>query len=132
MQSVHDLETINGVNDLIGNLESIYISPHMVSAIDDPLLQRYVGLDSSDEIKIQIDEWLSSFFDKQLRMIDEKKLSAVLLKVLSYTQHTKVCLAKNFSFATSTEVLRHCPILLSISLQAIFHSGTENKIEARF
>lgn len=104
----------------------------MVSAIDDPLLQRYVGLDSSDEIKIQIDEWLSSFFDKQLRKIDEKKLAPVLLKVLSYTQYTKVCLAKNFSYATSTEVLRHCPILRRFSLQAIFHSGTGNKIEARF
>ena len=91
MQSLHDLETINGVNDLIGKLESIYISPHMVSAIDDPLLQRYFGLDSSDEIKIQIDESLSSFFDKQLRKIDEEKLAAVLLKVLSYTQYTKVC-----------------------------------------
>lgn len=97
MQSSHDFEAINGVNDLIGNLESISISPHMVSAIDDPLLQRYVGLDSCDEIKIQINEWLSSFFDTQLRKIDEKKLAAVLLKVLNYTQYTKVCLANNLS-----------------------------------
>lgn len=97
MQSSHDLEAINGVNDLIGNFESISISPHMVSAIDDPFLQRYVGLDSCDEIKIRIDEWLSSFFDMQLRKIDEKKLAAVLLKVLSYTQYIKVCLTKNLS-----------------------------------
>lgn len=97
LQTFHDLETIPGVNDLIENLESIYISPHMVSAIDDPLLQRYVGLDLSDEIKIQIDEWLSSFFDKQLQKIDEKKLAEVLLKVLSYTRYTKVCLTKNLS-----------------------------------
>lgn len=97
MQSYHDLETINGVNDLIDNLESIYISPHIVSAIDDPLLHLYVGLDSSDEIKIQIDEWLSSFFDKQLQKKDEKKLADVLLKVLSYTRYTKVCLTKNLS-----------------------------------
>lgn len=91
MQSLHDLETINGVNDLIDNLESIYISPRIVSAIDEPLLQRYIGLDLSDEVKIQIDEWLSSFFDKNLQKRDEKKLANVLLKVLSYTQYTKVC-----------------------------------------
>lgn len=91
MQSLHDLETINGVNDLIDNLESIYISPQIVSAIDEPLLQRYVGLDLSDEVKIQTDEWLSSFFDKQLQKMDEKKLANVLLKVLSYTRYTKVC-----------------------------------------
>lgn len=97
MQSIHDLENINGVNDLIDNLERTYISPHIVSAIDDPLLQRYVGLDLNDEIKIQIDEWLSSFFDKQLQKINEKKLADVLLKVLSYTQYTKVCLTKNLS-----------------------------------
>lgn len=97
MQSSHDLEAINGVNDLIGNLESISVSPHMVSVIDDPLLQRYVGLDSSDEIKFQIDEWYSSFFGTQLRKVDEKKLAAVLLKVLSYTQYTKVCLTKDLS-----------------------------------
>lgn len=91
MQSLHDLETINGVNDLIDNLESIYISPRIVSAIDEPLLQRYIGLDLSDEVKIQIDEWLSSFFDKHLQKRDEKKLANVLLKVLSYTRYTKVC-----------------------------------------
>lgn len=91
MQSLRDLETIDGVNDLIDNLESIYISPRIVSAIDDPLLQRYVGLDLSDEVKIQTDEWLSSFFDKQLQKTDEKKLADVLLKVLSYTRYTKVC-----------------------------------------
>lgn len=91
MQSLHDLETINGVNDLIDNLESIYISPRIVSAIDEPLLQRYIGLNLSDEVKIQIDEWLSSFFDKHLQKRDEKKLGNVLLKVLSYTRYTKVC-----------------------------------------
>lgn len=91
MQSLHDLETINGVNDLIDNLESIYISPRIVSDIDEPLLQRYIGLDLSDEVKIQIDEWLSSFFDKHLQKRDEKKLANVLLKVLSYTRYTKVC-----------------------------------------
>lgn len=91
MQSLHDLETINGVNDLIDNLESIYISPRIVSAIDEPLLQRYIGLDLSDEVKIQIDEWLSSFFDKHLQKRGEKKLANVLLKVLSYTRYTKVC-----------------------------------------
>lgn len=91
MQSLHDLETLNGVNDLIDNLESIYISPRIVSAIDEPLLQRYVGLDLSEEVKIQIDEWLSSLFDKHLQKRDEKKLANVLLKVLSYTRYTKVC-----------------------------------------
>lgn len=91
MQSLHDLETINGVNDFIVNLESIYISPQIVSAIDNPLLQRYVGLDLSVEVKIQTDEWLSSFFDKQLQKMDEKKLADELLKVLSYTRYIKVC-----------------------------------------
>ncbi len=85
------------MNDLIDNLESIHISPQMVLALDDPLLQRYAELDSNDEVKTQTDEWLSSFFDQQLNNIEEKKLKDVLLKALSYTRYTKVCWARNLN-----------------------------------
>lgn len=95
MQSPITLEAINGVDDLIENLENLDLSPRMVSEIDDPLLQRYFELGSNSDAKARSNEWLASFLDDQLQKLDEKKVASkalveVLRKLQSYTRYTKV------------------------------------------
>ena len=94
-QSSITLEAINGVNDLIENLEKIELSPRMVPALDDPLLQRYFELGSNHGAKTRTNEWLTAFLDDQLQKTEEKKaaskvLGDVLRTLQSYTRYTKV------------------------------------------
>lgn len=95
MQSTITLEAINGVDDLIENLENIDLSSRMVPAIDDPLLQRYFELGSNNGAKTRTNEWLAAFLDDQLQKIEEKKATGkalvdVLRNLQSYTRYTKV------------------------------------------
>lgn len=95
LQSSIPLEAINGVNDLVENLEKIDVSPQIVSAIDDPLLQRYLELGSNNEHKARTQEWLTSFLDEQLQKAEQnqvagKALTDGLQKLLNYTQYIKV------------------------------------------
>lgn len=95
MQSTITLEAINGVDDLIENLENLDVSPRMIPEIDEPLLQRYFELGSNIDAKARSNEWLASFLDDQLQKLDEKKVANkalvdVLRKLQSYTRYTKV------------------------------------------
>lgn len=67
----------------------------MIAALDDPLLQKYIGLRPSNAVTKRIDQWLDLFFDEQLETINEsggasKALAELLGKVLNYTKFTKV------------------------------------------
>ena len=83
------------MNDLVENLENINLSPQSVIAIDDPLLQRYLELESNDEAKARTQEWLTSFRDEHLQKAEQNQVASRALtnglqKLLSYTQHIKV------------------------------------------
>lgn len=96
MQSTITLEAIEGVDDLIENLENIELSPQMVPAIDDPLLQRYFELGSNNDAKTRTNEWLAWFLEDQIEKLEEKKVASkaladVLRNLQSYTRYTKVC-----------------------------------------
>lgn len=80
---------------MVNHLENIDISPQTVSAIDDPLLQRYLELGSNSEAKVWTQEWLTSFLDQQLQkaaqnQVAGKALTDGLQKLLKYTQYIKV------------------------------------------
>ena len=69
----------------------------MIAALDDPLLQKYIGLRPSIAVTKRMDRWLDMFFDEQLHAADDgretnKALSEILEKTLSYTRFTKVSL----------------------------------------
>lgn len=94
-KSLITLEAIYGVDDFVDNIEIIKLSPQIVSAIDDPLLQRYISLNLDTNATICTEEWLASSFEEQLSRVIERqpssrKLSDLLLKFLSYTRFTKV------------------------------------------
>lgn len=96
MQSTITLEAIDGVDDLIENFENIELSPRMVPAIDDPLLQRYFELGSNNDAKTRTNEWLASFLEDQIEKMEEKKVASkalvdVLRNLQSYTRYAKVC-----------------------------------------
>lgn len=83
------------MDDFVDNIEKIKLSPQIVSAIDDPLLQRYISLNLDTNATICTEEWLASSFEEQLSRVIERqpssrKLSDLLLKLLSYTRFTKV------------------------------------------
>ena len=67
----------------------------MVSALDDPLLQKYIMLTDDPACQRRMDQWLDLFLDAQLQA--ERggeqagaELREVLEKVLSYARRTKV------------------------------------------
>lgn len=67
----------------------------MIAALDDPLLQKYIGLRPSSAVTKRMDQWLELFFDEQLEAINDsdetrKVLSELLVKVVDYTRFTKV------------------------------------------
>lgn len=67
----------------------------MIAALDDPLLQKYIGLRPSSAVTKRMDHWLELFFDEQLEAINDsdvsgKVLSELLVKIVDYTKFTKV------------------------------------------
>ena len=67
----------------------------MVSALDDPLLQKYIFLRNDTTCRRRIDSWLSLFLDAQLAGEADGEQSSqadsdVLEKILNYTKYMKV------------------------------------------
>lgn len=94
-QSSITIEEIDGAHDFIEKLEKIALPNQLISAIDDPLLQKYVVLRGSDLPAQRIDDWLSMFFDAQLRFQEHSEglgrpLIEVLEKALNHARYTKV------------------------------------------
>ena len=80
---------------MIDNLENVVVPPQLISAIDDPLLQRYLELRSNAEAIAQMDGWLTLFFDQQLKKAEQnqmpsKALSNMFSRILNYTRYSKV------------------------------------------
>ncbi|KAI9813765.1 MAG: hypothetical protein M1827_003555 [Pycnora praestabilis] len=88
------LEEIEDVHDLIGKLEKIEPPNQLISAIGDPLLQKFLLLKPSDSTNKRLDSWLSAFFDDELQRIAERqghneRLSEVLGFCLLHVRYTK-------------------------------------------
>jgi centromere protein I len=63
-----------------------------VAAIDDPLLQKFLQLKSSQNTQSRIDHWLLAFFEDQLEdgRSSEIEIPDMLQAVLGYTSFTRV------------------------------------------
>jgi centromere protein I len=87
------LEEIEDVHDFVRRLEKIEPPNQMVAVIQDPLLQKFLQLRSSDVYARRVDSWLLAFFEDQLETSDssETKILQMLKSIQSYTQYTKVC-----------------------------------------
>lgn len=80
---------------MIEKFDRINLPNQMIAALDDPLLQKYIGLRPSSAVTKRMDQWLELFFDEQLEAINDsdasgKVLSELLVKIVDYTRFTKV------------------------------------------
>ena len=90
------LEEVDSVQELVGRLDKIELPNQIISALDDALLQRFLSLRPDDRASRRLENWLATFLDEELRMIqdgahDQQKLSDVLKGLLGFTRYTKVC-----------------------------------------
>ncbi|MCJ1446777.1 MAG: hypothetical protein MMC23_007284 [Stictis urceolatum] len=88
------LEEIDGPDEFADKFEKIELPSQMISALDDPLLQKYVYLRNDASHASRIDDWLALFFDAQLEAMKNgehsvKDLGDVLSSLLGYVQYTK-------------------------------------------
>ncbi|KAI9697992.1 MAG: hypothetical protein M1836_004345 [Candelina mexicana] len=88
------LEEIEDVDGFVERLEQIELPNQLISALDDPLLQKYLMLRPSKRATKRLEEWLSAAFNDMSQSIvdgneDEKVLAELLGGVLNYTRRTK-------------------------------------------
>ena len=96
------LEEIDGPDEFADKFEKIELPSQMISALDDPLLQKYVYLRNDASHASRIDDWLALFFDAQLEAMKNgehsvKDLGDVLSSLLGYVQYTKVSCSASIS-----------------------------------
>ncbi len=86
------LEEIEDVHEFVRKLEKIEPPNQLVAVIDDPLLQKFLQLRSSDDNSKRVDNWLFAFFEDQLEdaTSSESKILEMLEAVLGFTRYTKV------------------------------------------
>ena len=95
VEGSYSLDRIDNARDLINNVEKIRITGLATSDLDDPVLQRYLMLDSEDTHTEDVSECLSKAFMQQLDGLTsgreaKKPLAEVLEEALAYTQYSKV------------------------------------------
>lgn len=83
------------MDDLVEKLEKIELPNQVISALGEPLLQKYLTVKPSEVASKRLDYWLSAFLDEELQSLQaghkqNGALSDTLDKVLNYTRYTKV------------------------------------------
>ena len=95
VEGFYSLDGIDNARDLVNNVEKIRITGLATSDLDDPVLQRYLMLDSEESHADDVNECLSKAFMQQLDSLTsgreaKKPLAEVLDEALAYTQYSKV------------------------------------------
>ncbi|KAH9221070.1 Mis6-domain-containing protein [Leptodontidium sp. 2 PMI_412] len=85
------LEEIEDVYDFIQKLERIEPPNQLVAVINDPLLQKFLQLRSSESNSRRVDTWLMAFFEDQLQSSNagERQILEMLESILGYTRYAK-------------------------------------------
>lgn len=80
------------MHEFVHKLEKIEPPNQLVAVINDPLLQKFLQLRSSDTNSKRIDRWLLAFFEDQLEdsTLSPSKILDMLEAVLGYARYTKV------------------------------------------
>jgi centromere protein I len=89
------LEEIGSVQSFVENLSKIEPPAQIVSALKDPLLQKFMMLKVSEDSEMRLDFWLERYFEDELDLIHQgfgmsPSLSDVLRALSIYTESTKV------------------------------------------
>ena len=79
------------MHEFIQKLEKIEPPNQLVAVINDPLLQKFLQLRSSESASRRIDSWLLAFFEDQLEDSSASdRILSMLETVLGYTRYAKV------------------------------------------
>ncbi|PMD65163.1 Mis6-domain-containing protein [Hyaloscypha bicolor E] len=91
LESSITLEEIEDVHEFVRKLEKIELPNQLVAVINDPLLQKFLLLMSSDTNSKRIDSWLLAFFEDQLEdsTSSDSEIFEMLEAVLGYTRYNK-------------------------------------------
>jgi len=121
------------VHDFVRKLEKIEPPNQLVAVIQDPLLQKFLQLRSSDVYVKRVDSWLLAFFEDQLEASDssETKILQMLKSILGYTQYTKVCTDKKRivdKFLTTLKVLPPACLLYLKSMMPSWNGTVGRKV----
>lgn len=89
------MNEIQNATEFVENLEKIEIPSQVVSALRDPLFQKYLQLGVSTEAEVRLDFWLTQLFEEELENIAEgfglsATLTEVLVGLVNYTEYAKV------------------------------------------
>ena len=89
------LEDIDKVDNFVEQLEKIEPPSQLVSGLKDPLLQKYLMLNTSADTAGRLEFWLHRFFEEEIELLQEgfglsPSLTELLTGLVSYTESTKV------------------------------------------
>ena len=95
VEGSYNLDRIENAEDLVNSIEKIRITELETSDLDDPVLQRYLALDSDQTHTEVVNECLSKALTQQLDILPsarggKKPLGDVLSEALAYTRYVKV------------------------------------------
>jgi centromere protein I len=94
------IEEVESVNHFVDNLERIEPPSQLEAGLQDPVLQKYLMLNTSADLSARLDFWLQRSFEDELETLREgfglsPTLSELLAAIVSYTESSKVCLHPN-------------------------------------
>jgi centromere protein I len=90
--TIEDVET---VDHFVDNLERIEPPSQLIAGLRDPLLQKYLMLNTFPDTSNRLEFWLLRSFEEELEILREgfglsPTLSELLVAVVSYTESSKV------------------------------------------
>ena len=78
------LEEVQSVSDFVEHLEDLETPSQLAAGLQDPLLQKLLILDCSDDASRRLDFWLLRYFEEELEILREGfGLSPTLPEILS-------------------------------------------------
>jgi centromere protein I len=90
LQTSVTLEDIDNVETFVEKLEKIEPPSQLVSGLKDPLLQKYLILNTSDDSARRLEYWLQHYFEEEIDILQEgfglsPSLSELLSGLVNYT-----------------------------------------------
>jgi hypothetical protein len=129
------IEEVENVDHFVNNLENIETPSQLVAGLRDPLLQKFLLLNTSADLSSRLDFWLLRSFEEELETLREgfglsTTLSELLAAVVNYTESSKVFLRSisvNWSVSANSRARLFCQSH-NISLQHTSHCGMDLQI----
>lgn len=89
------IEEVESADHFVNNLERIEPPSQLIAGLRDPLLQKFLLLDTSVESSKRLEFWLLRYFEEELETFREgfglsSSLSELLAALVSYTESSKV------------------------------------------